>query len=131
MAATAEIRALLERTGHLYTQDPQDVGHISEFWRKRIAELCDLLDSAPLGIAAVLRAEREAHKATRLSLSEARAWAEVLEQRLAAKANDVERALEKHSAAVRLVEEAVPRMQTLNNAMSPDWLRRAAEFLGE
>lgn len=125
----AEIRALLERTGHLYTNDPQDVGHISEFWRKKIVELCALLESAPLDIAAVLRTEREAHKATRLGLSEARAYAEVLEQRLAAKTNDVERALEKSRAAVRLVEEAVPRMQTLNNAMSPDWLRRADEFL--
>lgn len=131
MSAVTEIRALLERTGHLYTQDPQDVGHISEFWRKKIVDLCALLESAPLGIATSLRTEREAHKDTRLRLSEARAYAEVLEQRLAARANDVECALEKSRAAVRLVEEAVPRMQTLNNAMSPDWLRRAAEFLGE
>lgn len=126
---SAETRELLERTGHLFTQDPQDVGHISEFWRKRIIELCDLLDSAPLDVAEALRAEREAHRVTRAALREKKALLSETESLVVAKEQDVERALDRASTAVRLVEEAVPRMQTLNNAMSPDWLRRANEFL--
>jgi hypothetical protein len=125
-----EIREILERTGRLYTNDPEDVGHISDFWRRKILDLCALLESAPLDTADALREEREGHASTREALHAAHQAYEAQLVALRSKTEDVERAQERARAAVRLVEEAVPRMRTLNNAMSPDWLRRADEFLG-
>lgn len=129
MSRTQEIRDLLDRTGPLFTQEPDDVGHISDFWRRRIREMCALVESAPLDIADRLRAEVASHAETGAELEARHRDVAALEQRLASKAEEVERALERSRAAVRLVEDAVPRMETLNNAMSPDWLLRAAAFL--
>lgn len=111
---TAELRSLLERTGHLHTQHPEDVGHISERWRKEIGALLDAIDSgAQIGgdpstpedeVATLLAAVRG-----------------VL-------TGDIEA---KFARAVFLIEEAVPVMQALNNARSSRWLPVAEVFLAD
>ena len=128
--AVAEIRELLDRTGHLYTNDPQDVGHISEFWRKRILDVCAALEAAPLDVGEALRREKAAHVQTHAALAHAELEIEDLRTGITSKDAEVERALRRARDAERLIEDAMPRMRTLNNAMSPDWLRRADEFLG-
>lgn len=127
----AAVREDLERTGVLFTQHEGDVGHIPDFWRKTILALCDVLESTPLDVADSLREERQMHQDTKDLLAKAQEANGGLTEALKRSASDVEEALAKSRSAVRLVEEAVPRMRTLNNAMSPDWLRRAEEFLGE
>ena len=125
-----DVRALLDRTGPLFTRDPEDVGHISDRWRKTILALCDLLDATPLDAAAQLREAQE--RIARLSADcdrSAETIADLCEQLSVARAeaNEAERfALESR----HLIEEAIPRMRSLNNQMSPGWLARADEFLG-
>ncbi len=125
-----DVRALLDCTGSLFTRDPEDVGHVSDRWRKTILALCDLLDAAPLDAAAQLREAQE--RIARLSADCDRmdeTIVDLCEQLsvVTAEANEAERfALESR----HLIEEAIPRMQSLNNQMSPGWLARADEFLG-
>jgi len=125
------VRDALARTGVLFTQHEDDLGHIPDFWRAAILGLCDALDAAPVDVAEQLRAERGAHDVTISRLSEAHAaHAEALAE---VEAEERRRAAAEADGrvAVQLVAEAVPRMRTLNNAMSPGWLARASSLLGE
>lgn len=107
----AATRADLERTGNLFTQDENDPGHISNYWRKRIAELCDALEAASPD-AAPQPPQEQVDALTR------------------AVRGVFNRSMETELArAVLLVSEALPRMQTLNNATSQRWLPLAEAFL--
>lgn len=126
----AEVREALERTGVLFTQHDDDPGHISPFWRKRIEELCSTLESTPLDAADLLRAEQAAHDGTRAALRDADEEIARLQTRIESTLEAKAVAEAARQSALRLVEDAVPRMRTLNNAMSPGWLARADELLG-
>jgi hypothetical protein len=128
---TADVRDALGRTGVLFTQYEDDPGHIPHFWRSAILGLCDALDAAPMDVADLLRQERVAHTSTKDELTKARAEADALLARVASAEDAKGKAEESLRKVSQLVVEAVPRMRTLNNAMSPGWLARAAAFLGE
>lgn len=127
----AAIREDLVRTGVLFTQNEGDVGHISNFWRSTILGLCDAFDAAPTDVADLLKQEREVHSATRSELDRVRSDLDAMHQDIVRADQEKIVAESARSAALQLVAEAVPRMQTLNNAMSPGWLARAATLLGE
>jgi hypothetical protein len=127
----ADLREALERTGVLFTQYEDDPGHIPHFWRSAILGLCDALDAAPTDVADLLRQERVAHASTKDELAKARAEADALLARVASAEDAKSKAESDRLVAVHLVTEAAPRMRTLNNAMSPGWLARAAALLGE
>lgn len=126
---TTEVRDALDRTGTLFTQDENDPGHISDYWRGVVQDLCTALDAAPQNAGELLREERAAHSDTLLKVAAA------LDECDAALAEaDAERRTraaveEARQVALQLVAEAIPRMQTLNNAMSPGWLARASALL--
>jgi hypothetical protein len=128
---TADVRGALERTGVLFTQYEDDPGHIPHFWRSAILGLCDALDAAPTDVAGLLRQERVAHESTKNELTKARAEVDALLARVASAEDARAKAEEALREVSRLVVEAIPRMQTLNNAMSPGWLKRAFALLGE
>lgn len=127
----AEIREALERTGTLYTRDVSDPGHISGFWRNKITAFCDYVETLPLDAAERLEAEKHIHNEARNALSFVEKRYRALQER--AKQLETELAGKaEHDAFVRqLVVEAVPRMRSLNNQMSPGRLARAEQFLGE
>lgn len=125
----AEIREALERTGTLHANDASDPGHISDFWRNKITAFCNYVESLPLDAVERLEAEKhihnEARNALRLVESKLRAARErirVLETELAPKR-------ERDDFVRRLVVEALPRMRSLNNQMSPGWVARAERYL--
>ena len=125
----AAVREALERTGTLYTNDVSDPGHISDFWRNKITAFCDYVETLPLDAAERLEAEKhihnEARNALRLVESKLRAARErirVLEAELAPK-------LKRDADLRQLVVEALPRMRSLNNQMSPGWVARAEQYL--
>jgi len=105
-------RADLERTGNLFTQHEDDPGHLPAFWRKRVAELCDALEGASAAEAKPQTPQEEVDALTRKVRG-------VL-------APGTEAAL---ARAVLLVQEALPRMRTLNNATSQRWIPLAEAFL--
>jgi hypothetical protein len=127
----ADLREALERTGVLFTQYEDDPGHIPHFWRSAILGLCDALDAAPTDVADLLRQERVAHASTKDELTKARAEADALLARVAGAEDAKSKTEESLREVSQLVVEAIPRMQTLNNAMSPGWLKRAFALLGE
>lgn len=127
---TAEVRAALNETGVLFTKDNNDPGHISGFWRSRVLGLCATIDALPTNVGELLRLECWNHGQTHHRLAARDAEVLELRRRLDSKDEEIARALEREQGAERLVEEALPRMQTLHSAMTPDWLRRAHAFLG-
>jgi hypothetical protein len=128
---TADARSALERTGVLFTQYEDDPGHIPHFWRSAILGLCDALDAAPTDVADLLRQECVAHASTKDELTKAHAEADALLARVASAEDAKSKAESDRLVAVHLVADAAPRMRTLNNAMSPGWLARAAALLGK
>lgn len=125
------MREALARTGVLFTQLEGDVGHVPDFWRSTVVALCDALDAAPVDAAELLRQERQAHAVTLALLSDAQAAHAGALDEVAAEGRRRVAAEDARGVAAQLVAEAVPRMQTLNNAMSPGWLKRASALLGE
>jgi hypothetical protein len=116
IARTSELRSLLERTGKLQTKDLDDVGHISARWRKEITALLDAIDTnVPLGSSATPGTPEEEIDAL------IGAVRKVL-------VGDVEA---KFARAVWLIGEALPRMKTLNNAVSARWVPIAEAFLAD
>lgn len=108
-----EVRALLARTGVQRTHDDEDPGHISNCWRREIEQLIDFVDAGLLGLEsrdglALLRQSQRSAEYER------------------ARADELRDAIARARA---VVQEAEPRMRSLNNAMTPGWLARAAEFL--
>ena len=125
----AAVRDSLERTGVLFTQVEDDPGHISEFWRKTILGLCAALEAAPTDVADHLRQEKDAHGETKSELAKALAEVDRMRQSAADAVGARVKAEEDRRVAVHLVADAVPRMKTLNNAMSVGWLQRAHKLL--
>lgn len=104
---TATARYALERTGTLQTRDPYDVGHISDFWRQKITELCNAIEAgAPATIAAT---QPEGAQVDALITA-------------ASKVLFSELPTEKLVRAAWLIEEAAPIMQALNNPRGERWL---------
>ena len=124
-----DVRALLDRTGPLFTRDPEDVGHISDRWRKTILAFCDLLDAAPLDATAQLRVTQEQVARLSADIDRLEDTVSYLTGQARADREAAVAAQKRASAAVQLIEEAIPRMRSLNNQMSPGWLVRADEFL--
>lgn len=122
---TAEIRHLLDRTGVLVTQHADDPGYISPCWRRKLEEVCSVIDDTPIDAWVMLRLEKEAHEVTSEALASTQAEADRLRIQVKTDKAEFEKA---YQAALRLIDEAMPRMRTLNNAMSPGWLARAAEL---
>lgn len=114
MADVPETRAALEKTGNLYTEDAEDLGHVSAFWRARIVELCDELEAKVPSFDDRPPSEQVAALAD--SVRQVLGFDEILAERLA--------------MAVHLVEEAAPRMRTLNNAASARWFEMYGRFSG-
>lgn len=114
--STAELRALLDRTGALATREGDDPGHISHRWRKEILAILDAVDAGtPLGTPADPTTPQEEIEALFGALKS------VL-------LGDVEK---KFARAVWLIEQALPVMDTLNNARSKTWLQVAHPFLAD
>lgn len=122
-------RTSLARTGVLFTQHEDDLGHIPDYWRKTVVDLCDALDAAPTDVAEHLCQERLAHVATRNELAKALAQVESMCQHVSAAEAAKVKAEDDRRVAVHLVTDAVPRMKTLNSAMSVGWLERAQKLL--
>lgn len=127
----AEIRDLLAKTGVLYTRTDDDPGHLSSLWRKKIVALCDLVETLPLDAAERLTAEKHIHNEARQALKKSDGLCEALRARLTALEAELESKAADEAFVRQLVVEAVPRMRSLNNQMSPGWLARAEQFLGE
>jgi hypothetical protein len=116
IARTSKLRSLLERTGQLQTKDLDDPGHLSQRWRKEITALLDSIDSgAPLGSPATPSTPQEEIDA--LIGAVRRVISGDLEAKVA--------------RAVWLIEEALPRMKTLDNAISARWVPIAEAFLAD
>jgi len=126
---TADVRERLEHTGVLFTQHEGDLGHIPDSWRGIIQGLCDALDATPQNAAELLQHERADHSVTKDELTKAFAEIAFLQMKVEAAERDKRTAEEDRQKAVQLVSEAVPRMESLNNAMSPGWLAQARELL--
>lgn len=126
---TAEVRDALERTGALFTQDENDPGHISDYWRGVVQDLCAALDAAPQNAGELLRAERAAHSDTLLKVASALDECDAALAKADAERRSRSAAEDARQVAVQLVAEAMPRMESLNNAMSPGWLARASALL--
>lgn len=124
-----DVRALLGQTGPLYTRDPEDVGHISDRWRKVIVAFCDLIDAAPLDTAEQLRETQQQVAGLAAEVERLEGAVSYLVGQAEASRDEALRGQHRASEAVLLVEQAIPRMRTLNNQMSPGWLARAGEFL--
>lgn len=127
----SDVRSDLERTGVLFTQRENDLGHIPDSWRTTILNLCDALDAAPTDVADILEQECRAHASTKGELTKALAERNDMRERVALADAARIKAEDDRRVAVHLVADAVPRMRTLNNAMSSGWLARAATLLGE
>lgn len=125
----AAVRDDLARTGVLFTQNEEDVGHISDFWRGKIKALCDYTESLPINAAELLAAEKHIHAEARNALAFVEKKLRAANERIQALEAEVARVEADNAPLRQLVDEAVPRMQTLNNAMSPGWLARAAALL--
>ena len=112
LVPTAELRALLERTGTLFTKDANEPGHLSDRWRREIVAILDALDG---GVQPTPQTPSEEVEALRTAVRD------VL-------LGNIEK---KFVHAVWLITEAMPRMRTLNNAMSEIWLPVAEAFLAD
>lgn len=124
---TAEIRELLERTGDLHTKTVDDPGYVSSLWRSTIDAMCAVIDESPVSAAVQLRREKSLHAVTTESRDAALEEIDILKAEIA---NSNSIAAANIAFARRLIEEATPRMRSLNNQMSPGWLARAGDFLG-
>lgn len=126
-----EIRELLSRTGPLITKTDDDPGHITHFWRKTVVALCDLIDTLPADVGEQLAAERRAHSVTRKALESEQAARSAVERYFKGHEETTAKIVNDLHRALQLLQEATPRMKSLNNQMSPGWLARAEELMRE